>query len=55
MPIDPCFVPVFNKLCLVLTFLAGYLIASSYARYRSWLFAGLEHALYGWMTFVIGS
>jgi membrane protease YdiL (CAAX protease family) len=43
-----------NVLCLVLTFLAGYLIASSYARYRSWLFAGLEHALYGWMTFVIG-
>lgn len=39
---------------LLLTFIAGWWISSSYLRFRSVLFASLEHAVYGSLAFLIG-
>jgi uncharacterized protein len=39
---------------LLLTFAAGYWIGDSYRRFKSLLFACLEHAVYGSLAFVIG-
>lgn len=43
-----------NYLALALTFAAGYLVAKSYARQDSLLFASIEHAVYGGIAFTVG-